>query len=284
MKVSLVCATVDRVAEPERLFQSLAEQTHRDFELAVVDQNSDDRLAPALARYREMFPIIHVRRAARGLSAARNEGLSRISGQVVAFPDDDCWYAPTTLERVVGFLNGDSQWDGVTGLTADETGRPLPVPWAKTAAPLARFNLWSRHTAESIFLRREVVDKVGGFNPELGLGAGTPWGSGEETDYVLRALEAGFRIRYSPDLVIYTRNPVTVYDEISRRRRAFSYALGQGRVLRTHRYPLWWLGYRSARSLAGAVLALASGNPAKARFFWSVFYGRIRGWRDAARG
>ncbi len=60
------------------------------------------------------------------------------------------------------------------------------------------------HTAISytIFLRRSVVDRVGGFDEQLGLGSGTAWSSGEEIDYLVRALRAGARVEYDPSLVV----------------------------------------------------------------------------------
>ena len=44
MKLSLILATYGRAAEIERLFDSLAQQSCRDFEVLVVDQNQDERL------------------------------------------------------------------------------------------------------------------------------------------------------------------------------------------------------------------------------------------------
>ena len=38
--------------------------------------------------------------SARGLSRARNAGLRMIAGDIVSFPDDDCWYPPDLLQRV----------------------------------------------------------------------------------------------------------------------------------------------------------------------------------------
>ena len=49
---TLTICTVDRTAPLERLLHSLARQSDRDFEIIVVDQNLDDRLAALLETLR----------------------------------------------------------------------------------------------------------------------------------------------------------------------------------------------------------------------------------------
>ena len=44
MKFSLIVPTINRAAETERLFQSLAVQRYQDLEVIVVDQNPDENL------------------------------------------------------------------------------------------------------------------------------------------------------------------------------------------------------------------------------------------------
>ena len=98
--VSLLVCTKGRSAQLERLFDSLLLQTHRDFEVVLVDQNEPGTLEPIVGRYRDRLVIDHAR-SAPGLSRARNVGLARCRGDLVAFPDDDCWYPPGLVAELV---------------------------------------------------------------------------------------------------------------------------------------------------------------------------------------
>ena len=55
---ALILATVGRTVELNRLFDTLAAQSYRDFEVIVVDQNRDDRLIPVLHRARYLGLVI----------------------------------------------------------------------------------------------------------------------------------------------------------------------------------------------------------------------------------
>ena len=84
MKFSLVLATVDRTDEVERFLISLEKQTHKDFELIVVDQNPEGTFAPLLEPHKVNFPIVHLARPDdRGVSKSRNAGIQRATGEVL---------------------------------------------------------------------------------------------------------------------------------------------------------------------------------------------------------
>ena len=59
-RVSLVVSTVNRTVELSRLMESLLEQDFKEFEIVVVDQNSDDRIVPLLERYQTHLKINRV--------------------------------------------------------------------------------------------------------------------------------------------------------------------------------------------------------------------------------
>jgi glycosyltransferase involved in cell wall biosynthesis len=276
MKFSLVLATVGRTDEVARFLASLEAQDYRDFELIVIDQNDDERLTPLLKIYRDKFRFLHVR-SARGLSRARNVGLKLANGDVVAFPDDDCWYPAGLLSKVAGVLESNPEIDGVTGRFTDGDGRS-EGRWLDRSMLLNRYNIWRGAISFSIFLRRRVVDAVGQFNASLGVGAGTPWGASEETDYLLRSLQHGFKLKFLRDLVLHHPVKTVDFDENARNRQQ-KYEAGIGRVMRMNGYPFWYFPAACLRTCCGMLLALVSGDLPRARFKYVSVMARMRGWR-----
>ncbi|MGO9607086.1 MAG: glycosyltransferase family 2 protein [Candidatus Binataceae bacterium] len=276
MKFSLVLATRGRVVELQRFLGALGRQTYRDFELIVVDQNPDDRLVGVLAREGVRFRINHLR-SEPGLSFARNCGLPFAHGDIVAFPDDDCWYSPDLLERVHDSFTRHLDAHCLSGRCIDSTGRDSHGRWDSTPGWITPFNLFRRCNSNTLFLRHLVIERVGDFDEQLGVGAETPWGSGEDTDYVLRALTAGCKAFYSPEIQVYHNNP-SLWPDRDQLARRLGYSRGFGRVLRKHRYPLWLVGYHVSRPLGGLLLALIRGRLGQVRYYALASGGRLQGW------
>jgi glycosyltransferase involved in cell wall biosynthesis len=188
--------------------------------------------------------------AAPGLSRARNAALSALTADVIAFPDDDCVYPPDLLARVAARLE---HLDGVTGRE----------PWWTTgAATLTRDNLWNRAISFTIFLRRHVVERVGSFDEALGL----PTSSGEEIDYLIRAIDTGARIEYDPSIVV--DHPRKSDDVAARDGRSVGY------LLRKHHYRPHTVARMFMRPAAGILL-----HPRRARFHADTLRGRLSGFR-----
>jgi glycosyltransferase involved in cell wall biosynthesis len=274
MKFSLILATVGRVEELEIFLSSLERQSHRCFEVLLVDQNSDARLAPLAARYAQRFPLTHLG-SQRGLSRARNVALPYASGDVVAFPDDDCWYPPDLLEGICDLLESRPGLDGVAGRCLTETGKPRGR-WAHRPGPIGKYNIFGRCISFAIFLRRPLVRRIGQFDESLGLGASTPWLGAEDYDYLLRAALAG-AVFYDPRLTVYHGDLTSTFSPGDRDKR-YGNALGFGRFLAKHRYLAPFVVYYSVRYLADAGISLAFGNGAKARYRWATLVGNFEGW------
>lgn len=254
MKFSLVTGTLGRSEVLRRLLQSLESQTHQDFELIVVDQNEDNRVREVLQPFQSEMEICHLRLERKGLSRARNHGLRRATGDVIGFPDDDCWYPEDLLENIESFLERRADVDGITARSYTEED-DRTVKFAATSGSLNLRNVFGHGKGISycIFLRDEVIKDVEGFDEEIGVGADSKWGSGEETDYLIRSIKKGFNIYHISDLKVYHPK-----EEKIDLKKVKKYGLGIGHVFRKNNI-----------SLPSSVLALTK-IPIGAILFYSI--------------
>jgi GT2 family glycosyltransferase len=270
----LVVATVGRTEELGRLLDSLEAQRYPSARVLAVDQNRDGRLDAVLAG--RDLDIVRLETAPLGLSRARNVGLASVAADIVAFPDDDCEYPPGLLERVAERLGSEAALDGLAGRAEDVSGSASPS-WETDVALLTDDDLWNRANAATIFLRRSLVERIGAFDERLGLGSGEAWSSGEETDYLIRAVRAGARIEYDPSLVVL--HDVRADDT----RIGFRDGASVGYLLRKHRYSPRVLARMLVRPMGGAVLATVRLDLPRASYYVATLRGRIRGYLGASR-
>jgi GT2 family glycosyltransferase len=216
----LLVATVDaheaRRNDLARLLRSLDGQgVEIDLHLVVRGEPSGDgvsanRLVPSWLG--DM--VLHDAPAGIGLSAARNIALRRAaaSGRLaradaVAFPDDDCWYPPRLFARVAEHLNS---WDVVMGSYSAHPPERDPVRFPPGSRELDWRTAYERAASVTQFYRAAAVVDVGLFDERFGLGAS--YRSAEDADYLVRAVDAGWRCRYEPGLVVGHRRPEGAYE------------------------------------------------------------------------
>lgn len=276
MHFSLILGTINRSKELERFLKHLDKQTYRNFDLIIVDQNQDSKLLSILMPYKKSFCIQYLH-SIPGLSRARNVGLKYVSGNVIAFPDDDCWYPPDLLEYVNDIFHKYPNIDGLTGCSKDEHGRDSAGRYDFKSGIVKKYNVWIRGRSITIFLKSKVVRQVGNFDELLGIGSETVWGAGEETDYLLRILKLNYKIYYDPNLIIYHPNQSQIFDSKTIM-KAKKYGAGIGRVMRKHRYPLWFIIYHIFRSMGGAFLSLVLGDFKKSKLHLAAMQGKFIGW------
>lgn len=273
----LVVATLGRVDELGRLLDSLEGQTYRSFRVLVVDQNRDGRAEAVQAgRNLDLLRLT----STPGLARARNVALELVEADVVAFPDDDCRYPPTLLADVAQRLSTCEELDGLSVPTQDADGR-RDAGWGSEPAALTTRNVWNLVASAGLFLRRPLLERVGAFDEQLGIGGPGPWRSSEETDYVIRALREGARIAYDPTLSV--EHPLTVVSGAALVARGRSEGASVGYLLRKHRYPPRTVGRMGVRPVGGVIVSLARLDADRARFHAATLTGRIRGYFGARR-
>jgi hypothetical protein len=271
--ISLLVASMGRKDALGVLFANLCQQSHQDFEILLADMNPQGFLDELLADYSPRLRIQRVSLSPRGLSAARNALLPLGKGEILAFPDDDCFYAVWTLEAADRLFAAQKLVDVLLGrLHTPDRAAHHQRPAAFEPATRDQGWLMPFRQACSVlqFYRRALVEKIGLFDEELGIGAKSPWQSGEESDYLLRAVQHGAQVARSADLAVY--HPETDPRDQGLIAKSQGYGQGRMRLLHKHRAPLWFelmnLGYPLARMLVE--------GPGSLAYHWAMFQGRCK--------
>ena len=207
-----------------------------------------------------------------GLSINRNKGLFMMSGDIVAFPDDDCEYSSDTLEKVVKYFEKNKDKKIYSCRTLEKgkdygTGVMLDYSTEITKDNVAE-------TVKSItFFVNYTFEDLELFDENLGVGA--YFGSGEETDYVLTLLHKGYKGEYFADDIIFHPAKKGNYDDLD---RAYKYALGYGALVKKEvlgrKNFLYYFKFlkRIFRSIAGIILTK------NRKYHKTVLKGRIEGF------
>jgi glycosyltransferase involved in cell wall biosynthesis len=273
MRFSLVVATLNRVDDVRLLLQSLAAQTFSDFEVFIVDQNDDDRLSPVIAEFTPTMRLSWLRSTVKGLSHARNFGLSSCRGEIIAFPDDDCIYPPDLLAKVTARFAETAGLAFLSGPAMSPQGRLGSGRWETESGETTMRTIWTTIIAFNFFISAEWLKRAEKFDEMLGVNA--RFGSCEETDLAIRLLKLGGKGYYDFDLhVIHPDKTLTK----SSLKRAFSYGTGMGYVLRKHKVETATTMNFMIRPTGGVVVSLLKGNILAARYYWDTLRGRVSGY------
>lgn len=284
MKFSLIVPTIYRVKETERLFNSLVSQDYKDFEVVVVDQNLDNRLVELINCYRQYFKIVHLRESVPGQSRARNVGFSNVSGDIIAFPDDDCLYPQGVLTKVSNFFTNHPHWDGIVGRVYDLNDEENAFEGCgdNQSQELDYPKAYKVCVSCAIFFRTTVAQNIS-FNESLGPGAGTPWGCGDETDFMFSCLSAGYRFYYDSSLIVRHPNPQKNNRFRNQVRREYGYGLGKGYFLATHALPDDLLKSERYDAFQKAQTELWKGNWRRSSYFFVNGIGTALGYRGGLK-
>ncbi|UPY35473.1 glycosyltransferase family A protein [Sediminicoccus sp. KRV36] len=271
--ISLIVSTKGRVAEIGALFDSLLGDATAAFEVILVDQNEDDRLAALATRYAPLMPLRHLRSPRAHANAGRNLGLRHARGDLVGFPDDDCVFPPGALAQVRAAFDADPRLAILTGPAAAPEGGLGSGRWNEAGGPITLANVWTSVIEFNLWLRRDVALAMGGFDEAMGPGA--RFGSAEGNDLVCRAMAAGHFARYAPGLRIIHPDKRLTPEAVA---RAGRYGLGLGFALRRHAVPASTWAPLLYRPLGGIGVSLLRGRWLHARYYWATLQGRLEGF------
>jgi GT2 family glycosyltransferase len=238
--VSIVVATHDR---PDDLRECLgclmAQESSRQVEIIVVDNNPSSGLTPPVVA--EFPGVVLVNEPRKGLSYARNRGITASTGDIVIATDDDVTMPPAWLENLVApFARPDvmivtgNVWPLELATPAqrlfEEYGglgrgfEPLEVggDWFKSFRRRA-VPTWELGATANAAFRASVFSHPQIDLMDEALGVGTPTGCSEDTYLFYQVLKAGYTLVYEPAAYVWHKHR---RDMPALRRQIYSYSKG----------------------------------------------------------
>jgi glycosyltransferase involved in cell wall biosynthesis len=225
MKVSVVVCTYseDIYDHFQEAVDSVLAQTYDDIELVVVSDGNEAVYQRMTDDYGDLENTIVSRTDENvGISAARNHGIERATGDVVAQIDDDAIADPNWIEELVSvYESTDAIAVGGKMTPAWVAGKPGFLPeefyWliGVTHRGFAEPGEEVRNTfGSNISFRREVITELGGFDPNVGRKGDAEIQAHESELCTRLRQEFGRGVVYNPDAKVahkvfdYRTNPV----------------------------------------------------------------------------
>lgn len=186
--LSIILCTYNRSRCLSWALESLCGQVKgRDgVEVIVVDNNSADDTREVVEDFARRYPFVrYMREEKQGLSHARNRGWQEAYGEYVGYLDDDAKAGPNWIDSAIRIIEE---------LKPDLLGGPY-FPFYESEKPdwfLDRFGSRVPYSDDgfiqgradlsggNMFIRRDLLEKMGGYNPDYGM-TGNTVAYGEET-------------------------------------------------------------------------------------------------------
>jgi GT2 family glycosyltransferase len=220
----------------KQALQAILGQTHRPLEIIIIDNGSDPEARAAINDFLCLHPaiakVIH-NETNRGYPAACNQGLQTSQGRYVVVMNNDVLVTPYWASRMMAAFSLDAGIGGVGPRTnyvystqlvrnCDYNIATLGA-WAENwhAVHAGTLRTTSKLTGFLMMISREMLDRIGGFDPVFGLG------NYDDDDYCLRARLAGYQLLIADDVFVHHHGSLS----FKKNPKAFSELLDRNRVL-----------------------------------------------------
>ena len=143
-----------------------------EWELVIVDNGSTDGTAEWLRGFAErssLRPLL-VSEPKPGLGGARNAGIAKATGQIIAFTDDDCYVSPDFLIRIVEIFRDERiGFMGGRILLHDHTDIPITIRQDAEIQVIRPYSFIQAGELQgaNMAVRRSLVAEVGGLRSEV---------------------------------------------------------------------------------------------------------------------
>lgn len=172
--VSVIIPTYKRAEFIQRAIDSVLNQTYKDVEVIIVDDNNPDsedrvKLEKIMSRYAEDDRVKYLKHPKnKNGAAARNTGIKACNGKYITFLDDDDFFLRNRIEELVYLLDNDSSYDGAyTSVVTISNKAITDVSFANKEGNLMYDVLIQNSffkTGSNMFFRATAIKEIGDFD------------------------------------------------------------------------------------------------------------------------
>lgn len=198
MKVSIIIPTYNEENNIEACLVSLWKQSHKDFEVIVVDDGSTDNTLSEIRNSK--FEICILRQAHKGAGAARNLGAKVATGEILVFVDADMTFEANFIQELIKpIVDGKVIGTFSKNEMLANQNNQWAVCWnLNRRLPRNRMHPVNFPNTQKVFraiLKDEFV-RIGGFNEKAGY-----------TDDWSLSERLGVEAQVAPGAIFYHKNP-----------------------------------------------------------------------------
>lgn len=227
--ISVLIATKDRPQKLKACIRSILLNTYHNFEILILDQ-SRGGAAKQFVNSLHNKRVIYTKLRVVGKSKAINRGLTIAKGDIISFTDDDCIVSRNWLSSIDRYFKKHPKVMGVFGKTLPYEPKKhhlfvCPATFTKfsetiTSNPKDIYSLVLGQ-GNNVSYRQKIFQNLGNMNESFGPGARIL--TGEDCEFLYRALIKNYTIAYSPKILVYHNRWITTIQE---RELQIKYTLG----------------------------------------------------------
>lgn len=223
----IVTNTIKRpVGLVERSLRASLNQRIKPAKVILLDQNNPPLNLPGDITGSPLFE----RQAANfsAVSQARNSLVIPGNTEWIVFCDDDGYPHPDYSEILSAEIEKNPDIEILAGNILREDTKENYTLRQRNFGSLKYFRNTKKLMGSNFVVRADVFDELKRFDPEFG--AGSYWGSGEETDFCWKAFFAGKKMEFFPGLIVYHVPPFHESIKIGFA-KSFKYGVGKGALV-----------------------------------------------------
>ena len=172
MKISIITATYNSAVTVADTIESVANQTYKNIEHLIIDGLSKDKTLDVVKSSKHNGPVYSEKD--KGIYDAMNKGIVKASGDVIGILNSDDFYASDDIIEQVAHLFATTNCDLLYGdlyfIDQNNTSK-VKRKWISGNYKLKDFLYGWMPPHPTFFVRKEVYEKYGMFNMELGSAA-----------------------------------------------------------------------------------------------------------------